>query len=245
MKLPSFYDIFRDKWGEFQTIWIYSDPHFNDPDLEAGVPNRPSAQEQVDRINKCVGKNDAIIFLGDIGDVNYLRKVKGYKVLLTGNHDGGATKYKRVRECVYYDGEKMTEQEAHQKVYKQYPREEGWTCSFLGEHHDFHRPFITYDFLVDNKLCDEVYEGPVMVSEKLLLSHEPISVSWAYNIHGHDHAGKNTEKSIQTHYNCCSDVINYTPVHLGNLLKSGICRNIQSVHRQTIDRATERRKKGK
>lgn len=241
MKLPGFYDIFQKRWEEFQTIWVYSDPHFDDEELTAGVSGRPSADELVERINKCVGKRDAIIFLGDIGNVEYVKRIKGYKILVMGNHDAGASNYKRVEKTLYYDEEKYTEEESLAAAKEEYS---GYKIEYYGEHHDFHRPFVTHSIHVDNHLFDEVYEGPLMVGEKILLSHEPINIPWAYNLHGHDHSGKNTSQSIKTHYNCCSDVIDYDPVHLGKLLfKVGISKNIQSVHRATIDKATERKKK--
>ena len=39
-------------------------------------------------------------------------------------------------------------------------------------------------------IFDEIYEGPLFISEKILLSHEPVyGLSWCLNIHGHDHNG--------------------------------------------------------
>ena len=58
-----------DHWHKEGTLYIYSDPHFDDMDLAAGLSNRPSAEEQVKMINSKVGKKDTIIFLGDIGNV--------------------------------------------------------------------------------------------------------------------------------------------------------------------------------
>ncbi len=165
-------------------MWIYSDPHFGDKDLRAGMPNRPSDEELVKMINACVGRKDTIIFLGDIGDIEYARQIRGYKVLVCGNHDVGHTVY--------------------------------------------------------NEVFDEVYSGPLMIGEKLLLSHEPVDVPWAFNIHGHDHKGEKRDG----HLNVCADVIGYKPVHMNNLLaKTGILNKTESIHRQTIDKATKRKKK--
>lgn len=49
MALSGVYDIFQH-WSE-QTCYIYSDPHFNDDELAGGIKGRPSAEEQVKRIN--------------------------------------------------------------------------------------------------------------------------------------------------------------------------------------------------
>lgn len=44
MALPGIYDMFAQKW-DGQTVWIYSDPHFGDQDLESGIKDRPSDDE--------------------------------------------------------------------------------------------------------------------------------------------------------------------------------------------------------
>lgn len=76
-------------------IWLYSDPHFGDPDMPILRNNYISDEEQIKRINSKVGKNDTIIFLGDIGDTECIKRIRGYKVLVMGNHDKGKTNYKR------------------------------------------------------------------------------------------------------------------------------------------------------
>lgn len=182
MALSGVYEIFNERWCK-QTVWLYSDPHFGDEDLRAGMPNRPSDEELVKKINACVGRKDTIIFLGDIGDIEYAKQIRGYKVLICGNHDVGHTVY--------------------------------------------------------NEVFNEVYSGPLMIGEKLLLSHEPVDIPWAFNIHGHDHKGAKRDG----HLNVCADVIDYTPINMNQLMaKSGILSKTQSVHRQTINQATKRKK---
>lgn len=83
---------------------------------------------------------------------------------------------------------------------------------------------------------DEVYEGPLMIAEKILLSHEPVAIDWALNIHGHCHGHYNVGDRF--HYNVCCDVQEFSPVNLGNLIKEGILKDIISLHRQTIDTAS-------
>ena len=82
-------------------------------------------------------------------------------------------------------------------------------------------------------------ESYVVIGEKIILSHEPVSVPWAFNIHGHDHAGAKRAN----HLNVCSDVIGYKPVNLNQFLKSGALSKIQTIHRETIDNATKRKQK--
>lgn len=39
------------------------------------------------------------------------------------------------------------------------------------------------------RLFDEIYDGPLLIAKKILLSHEPIyGLPWCLNIHGHDHS---------------------------------------------------------
>ena len=183
MALPGIYDMFAQKW-DGQTVWIYSDPHFSDIDLECGIKNRPSDDEQIRRINAKCGRKDTLIILGDVGNIDCVRRLRAaHKVLIMGNHDSGKTNYTEV--------------------------------------------------------FDEVYEGALIIGEKLILSHEPVEIPWLYNIHGHDHVGMKRSN----HMNVCSDVIGYEPINLNQFLKSGHMSKIQTIHRETIDKATDRKKK--
>lgn len=181
--IESLYAPFR-KWTETGTLWVYSDPHFADPEMIHLRKNYIGDEEQIARINAKVGRKDTIIFLGDIGDEEMIRKIRGYKVLIMGNHDKGVTNY------------------------------EG--------------------------LFDEVYSGPLFIAEKLLLSHEPIALAFAYNIHGHDHS--NWDAGMRHHLNVCAEHIDYTPVNLTRLLKRGLLSKVETIHRITIDGATSRKK---
>ena len=74
--IAGLYKIF-DHWHAQGTLWIYSDPHFNDSDLKAGIV-RPDAEELVKLINSKVGRKDTIIILGDIVDIEPVKKIRGY-----------------------------------------------------------------------------------------------------------------------------------------------------------------------
>lgn len=232
--LPGIYDAFQH-WGE-QTVWIYSDPHFNDEDLKCGIKNRPTADEQIKRINAKAGRKDTLIILGDVGDIECVRQLRaGRKILVMGNHDVGASKYKREIKTLIFDQDKYSREEVRDLMVAEYP---GYNIS-IGESWEFHAPFKRWVVQVDNKLFDEVYEGALIVGEKLILSHEPVSIPWLYNIHGHDHAGTKRKN----HLNVCSDVIGYEPVNLTQKLKSGLMSAVTTIHRETIDGAIERKKK--
>ena len=185
MILSGVYKTFMSRWGEFQTAWIISDLHFNEDDLKRAFPNRPSDDELVRRINAKCGRKDILFVLGDCGDLEYVKKLRGYKVLIAGNHDTGITKYEEV--------------------------------------------------------FDEVYEGALIIGEKLILSHEPINIPWLFDFHGHNHFGKAHPDKM--HMNVCADVLGYVPAHLNSLLNGGIASKVYTIHRECIDNATERKRK--
>ena len=235
--IDSLYKPFQ-KWSEKGTIWIFSDPHFDDEDLVNVYDDRPSADELVRRINSKVGKCDTLICLGDVGALSYVPFLRGYKVLVMGNHDAGRTLYERQRYWKKFDTDKYTKAEAFGEMKRRYPNYE----YSIKRGYNFNSPFDYWEVCADNRLFDEVYEGPVMISPKLILSHEPISCgTWALNIHGHVHA--RTHKNGLYHYNVCADCHDYLPLNLNQFLKSGAFSYVVPIHRQTIDEATARCKK--
>lgn len=204
-------------------VYFYSDPHFSDEEMKYLRANYIGDEEQVRRINAKIGKYDTLVILGDIGNTDWVRKIRGRKILIMGNHDSGATNYQR--EVTTYTPEEYCElPEEIQEQCKPYPN-------------------LAYGTIYrrDNALFDEVYEGPLFISEKILLSHEPIAFPFGLNIHGHDHS--NREDPHTPHLNLCAEHINYTPVCLKDIVESGILKNIPSIHRATINTATKRKQK--
>lgn len=173
------YDKFKD-WFRGGNIWLYSDNHFCDEEMKYIRKNYIGDEEQIKNINSKVGKNDTIIFLGDIGNIECIKKIRGYKILIMGNHDKGATNYTNV--------------------------------------------------------FNEVYEGPVFINDKIVLSHEPINLPYAFNIHGHTHSLP--YKYDENHLNVCAEAIDYMPISLISLLKQGVASKVEDIHRITIDNAT-------
>lgn len=134
--------------------------------------------------------------------------------------------------------DRYTKTEALSEMNCQYP---DWALT-VKRKPEFHSFFDYWEVCADNRLFDEVYEGPLMISPKLLLSHESIDCAgWAFNLHGHIHA--RSHKNDECHYNVCADCHDYLPLNLNQFLKSGALSKISSIHRQTIDEATARRKK--
>ena len=91
---------------------------------------------------------------------------------------------------------------------------------------------------------DEIYTGPLFIAEKILLSHEPVyGLPWCLNIHGHDHNNVEPYKEGCKHINLAANVCGYTPINLGKIIREGVLADVPSIHRMTIDRASEKRKK--
>ena len=229
------YNIFNRLWG-MQTIWLYSDPHFGETEEESGLVNKPTDAEQVQRINSKVGRKDTIIFLGDIGDPSWLKGIRGYKVLITGNHDTGISNYQRVRFQRSFDADEWQKDEVYLEMKQEYPD----YCVTVEKFYDFRRPYTKWVATMDNQLCDEVYSGPLTIGPKLILSHEPIEVDGMFNIHGHVHS---LVLSTDRDLNVCSMNTNYIPVNLNQLMKHGLTSKVDSIHRITIDNATARKKR--
>lgn len=235
MAIAGMYDLFNEKWCK-QTIWLISDTHFGDEDLRAGIPDRISDDEIVKRINAKVGRKDTIIHLGDVGDTEYIKKLRGYKVLICGNHDLGATNYKRQVITQQFFKSQYTKQQVLDLTKTLFPNYK-YSIDESNE--------IVWEITADNMLFDEVYTGPLIVGEKLLLSHEPVDIPWAFNIHGHDHAGTGRKN----HLNCCIDAhkkqfgLEWEPINMNQIMKTGLLSKTESIHRITIDDATERKNK--
>lgn len=87
------------------------------------------------------------------------------------------------------------------------------------------------------KYFEEIYTGPIFIAEKILLSHEPIfGLDWCLNIHGHDHSKLDDDKF---HLNLAANVCGYSPINLKDIIKEGSLSKIKSLHRKTIDKASE------
>lgn len=235
MAIQGLYKIF-DHWHSEGTLFIFSDPHFGDSDLEMGIYNRPSAAEITQRINAKCGRKDTLICLGDVGDVEYVKLLRAKrKILICGNHDAGRTNYERQVITRKFPKELFQKEEALLEMQRVYPG-----CSYIiSEEYDLENDNYVWAVKADNGLFDEVYEGPLMIAGKLILSHEPVDMPWAYNIHGHDHQGHKRKN----HTNVCVDVTGYQPINMNQWMKSGAMAHIETIHRDTIDKATVRKQK--
>ena len=249
--LPQLYKKFQD-WSAKGSVWVYSDPHFGDSDCKIMDPNWITPEEQVKKINDKVKKDDTLILLGDIGNLEYIKRIKaGYKILVSGNHDVGLTNYKKTvthelkeifAECVdeeKYEIDVAIERKSFYKyLYEKYP----YAKINIQERYEFHSPFHFFDATIDDNLFNEVYGGPLFISDKILLSHEPIDIPFGLNIHGHVHDGLGGLSKDNSKYNVCSNCINYEPQNLSEIIKSGCLKNRDTIHRLTIDKATKKKK---
>lgn len=90
------------------------------------------------------------------------------------------------------------------------------------------------------KYFDEIFDGALFISPKIVLSHEPLPFTPFYlNIHGHDHSYKSHSPY---HINLASNVVGYSIFNLGKEINKGILSPIISIHRYTIDNAIKEEK---
>ena len=221
-----------EHWYHGGTIWLISDTHFEDPDCKVMSTCWPTPEEQVKLINKFVGKNDTLIHLGDVGNLEWVSKLKGYKVLLLGNHDKGKSNYEKLY-LSRLDG-KLLYQSTNKKDVEEFNEHYFWDYN--------KKPYI-----IDNGLFDEVFEGPLFINEKICLSHERVHLRFGINIHGHEHGNFNVGSTAsyygrENHYesaelNITSNLREFKPLRLDDLI-NGL--KVTGIHRITINRATER-----
>ena len=236
-----------EKWYHGGTIWLLGDLHFQkDTEMETYF-HWPSAEERLSIINSKVTKNDTFICLGDVGDrLDLVSKIKcNYKVLITGNHDKGNANYqRRILEC----GICYSEQEA-----KDILRHGNMHTLRIGNvNPDSYEKRVNihgkefFLFKTDNRLFDEVYDGPLFINNKIILSHERVELPYALNIHGHEHCSDFSvekqyvyEDDVYTSYliNLASDVVNFIPQRLDKILEQFPLKYIESIHDITIEKA--------
>lgn len=182
--IKSLYPCFQH-WSELGGVYLVSDTHFKDLDRKV-MGYHISEEDQFYILNDTCHRFDTLIHLGDVGNIEYIKRLRCHKVLIMGNHDQSI--------------EKMEE------------------------------------------VFDEVYSGPLWISQKLVLSHEPIVIEdthfgmpIAFNIHGHDHG--NNFWDDKYHLNICQNLFGYAPLNLNQFIKGGYLKRVKDIHRLTIDNA--------
>jgi calcineurin-like phosphoesterase family protein len=237
--LNAIYYCFRE-WFEDE-CYIVSDTHFNDCNMKKYF-NILQPDEIVNIINSSINKKSTLIILGDIGDISYISKIEAKrKILIKGNHDKGNMNYQRhiwskkfdVNKSIWIADECLptTKENIIHKYKLIYPN---YSIDVSKEYDVQHAPFEYYKVTIDNHRFDEIYEAPVMIGKKLILSHEPVNVEWAYNIHGHEH---DIDWEDDDHHMCvCAEKIGYKPINLNQWLKqSGCLGKIKDIHQLIIE----------
>lgn len=229
--IDSLYLIFQH-WSKNGSVYLISDTHFGDSDRKL-MGYKISEDEQIAILKKRVHKNDTLIHLGDVGNLDYIKQLECYKILILGNHDQSKTKFEQ--KCIEINLDNLTDKEIRLKLKNK--EIDYWN-------YEFHAPFKRG--YKSNNLFNEIYTGPVWISQKIVLSHEPLSICLditnqpiAFNIHGHDHSGECYNDDY--HLNICQNVFGYEPLNLKEFIKEGLLNQIPSIHRATIDYQTEKK----
>lgn len=130
--IKSLYPEFQ-KWSSKGSVYIISDTHFDDEDCKLICEGWPTPEGHLAMIKDWVHKHDTLIHLGDIGNPEYMSKVKGYKVLITGNHDKGVSLYKPYFDEIYtgplFIGDRILL--SHEPIYGL-----DWCINIHGHNHD-------------------------------------------------------------------------------------------------------------
>ena len=243
------YDCFKN-WYHGGVIWVYSDPHFQRNKEMENAFGWPTPEERLYLINECVMKNDTFVCLGDVGDkVEMISKIRtDYKVLVTGNHDKGKYNYKRrVLDCGVCKTEEEAKAICKSGLMHTYSIGDVKPDGYISVGGTDDERFILRK---DNHLFDEIYDGPIFINQKLVLSHERFETPYAINVHGHEHGGvyateENyiTEEGDYTSYliNVASDVIDFRPVRLDKILEMFPLKRIKSIHEATIEYARKKK----
>ena len=240
--IESLYGTFK-YWSEDGSIWIISDLHFNDPDCQLMDSNWVSPEEQIRRINCLCGKNDTFICLGDVGDISYVSKLNAKnKVLIKGNHDSGNSIYQRKLTFFEKTNPNFEDREQAKKLLSQNrlsksskTRDTSWYHRRIdGEEVEHLR------IQLDNGLFDEVYSGPLFISDRIVLSHSPLNFdkefNCFFNIHGHEHS----LVPRLNHLNVAANNIDYYPLNLGEIIKGGKLSNIDNINKFITSTAVEK-----
>lgn len=100
--IQSLYEPFKH-WSDSGSIWLISDPHFEDTDTKLMNPNWIDVNEHIKIINNMVYKNDTLVCLGDCGNLERFNDIKcKNRVLIKGNHDDKSnSKYIKYFQEVY------------------------------------------------------------------------------------------------------------------------------------------------
>lgn len=151
-------------------------------------------------------------------------------------------------DCLYMDPNWITPQEHINKLKMKLYKND--TLIHLGDCGDAsyldelkcYKVLITGNHDILSKVAnhfDEVYNGPLFIADRILLSHEPIEglEGFVMNIHGHDHAGT----FRHNHINLAANVYKYRVFNLGASIKGGLLSQIENYHRITIQLAEEKK----
>ena len=193
---------------------------------------------QVKNINSAVGKNGTIVILGDVGDISYIPKIKGYKILIRGNHDAGVEKYRRKKDVrSTFDSSTISPDDERRL---DLARRTGDFILASMVSYAITKNYTEEEVVSDNKLFDEVYKGCLMISDKLILSHVPVDFEYAFNIHGHLHS--KFYHGDEKHFNTCAEAIDYKPISLTAIIRDlNLIANIKDVNQDATNQATARK----
>lgn len=214
------YDIFAEKWqSDNKQVFFYSDPHFGD--LECCVKRGQLALNLLEHGNTALiiseiaelfqAYRDSVISADD-----YVKAFDELQIKNINRRCGKASTFVCLGDVGNLDCVKRLR-----------PR---YKVLILGNHD---AGVTTY-----KQVFNEVYDGELLISSKLLLSHVPVFNTNKINLHGHDHCSVDQ-------FNMAAESICYVPKSLSEIVATGKLKTVNSLNRKAIDKAIARKRNKK
>lgn len=202
-----------NKWRG--SIWFIADTHFGD--IKTEKLRNVSAETLVKNINKKATKNDTLVILGDVGNIEYVKQLKaGYKVLILGNHDKGASNYQKTINNRLFD--------------EVYEGQLSIRKNIVLSHEPVNFPFALNIHGHDHSGTD--FKNYVLINYDADMESQDMTKNYLEVI----------KANKLTKFNVCAEWVGSMPVSLKTILQSGILKNIDDIHRLAIDKAKDHNK---
>ena len=219
--IKNLYPHFID-WSAAGSVYLYSDPHFGDADsyafrglLADGKTVEDLDKMQIDNINAVAHKCDTLVILGDVGDLECVKRLKaGRKILIMGNHDEGSkNNYSKDKDPKLFD--------------------EVYTGALLIADNIMlsHEP-------IDFKYALDIHGHDHGLSDFRKYVKTPVGDPMTEYMKAAKKNGLNKICVI-------AELTGYKPISLAKIINAGLPAIADDIHRTTINAAAERKRKKK
>lgn len=208
-----------NKWRlSYRNIWVISDLFLNSKISSLVDENWVGVDKQIEIINKKVSDRDLLIVIGDPGDIKYIKEINCTKILITDGRKLCKKLYlnKKYSRYLTFDEEiEYIKAENAEYVLNK-------LLALKPEYYKVKVDTINSSVEYDCGMFEEIYDGPLMISPHIVLSHSPVKISSGLNVHGDSFCGGETEhiKDKLVWFNATSNILNFEPVNLEKIYYS-------------------------